>query len=305
MAHQIKNVALAGATGSLGSCILQALVKTGRFNVTLLSRKAINNFPSGVTVQVVDFESVSALTTALDGHDALIDATSAPDPSLAIRLIDAAVAAGVYRMIPPEFSADPSNTKTRSLAAFQGKVKTLEHIQKLADDGKITWTAICNHAFLDWGLRTKFLAIDLENRKISYLNDGNTAFPHTTLASVATAVANVLSKPEETKNRTCYIFNRQMTQRELANLAKKALGDGGWEEEDLDMNQVFDEAMAKLQAGQVSFEVIRDIVRYSVSSQEYVRRLGNEDNELLGVGALGDEELVALVKEIAGEKTAA
>ncbi|RSL43880.1 hypothetical protein CEP54_014907 [Fusarium duplospermum] len=138
MAHQIKNVALAGASGSLGSCILQALVKTSHFNVTLLSRKAVNNVPSGVVVQVVDFESVSSLTVTLKGQDALIDATSAPDPSVAIRLIDAAVAAGVYRLIPSEFSADPTNTKTRSLAVFQGKAKALEHIQKLADDGKIT-----------------------------------------------------------------------------------------------------------------------------------------------------------------------
>ncbi|KAM6517710.1 hypothetical protein FSOLCH5_008677 [Fusarium solani] len=305
MAHQIKNVALAGASGSLGSCILQALVRTGRFNVTVLARKTMDDVPSGAVVQVVDFESASALTAALKGQDALIDATSAPDPSVAIRLMDAAAAAGVYRMIPSEFSSDPANPKGRSLAPFQGKVKALEHIQKLADDGKITWTAISNHAFLDWGLRMTFLGIDLGNRKISYLNGGNTVVPHTILASVATAVANALSKPEETKNRICYICNRQMTQRELVQLVKQALGDQGWESEDLDMSQVFEKAMAQLQAGQVNWQVIGDIIRFSISTPGYVKRLEKTDNELLGVEEMSDEQVVALVKEIAGEKTQA
>ncbi|KAM0413598.1 hypothetical protein ACHAPT_013628 [Fusarium lateritium] len=305
MAHQIKNVALAGASGSLGSCILQALVRTGRFNVTVLARKAMDDVPSGAVVQVVDFESASALTAALKGQDALIDATSAPDPSVAIRLMDAAAAAGVYRMIPSEFSSDPANPKGRSLAPFQGKVKALEHIQKLADDGKITWTAISNHAFLDWGLRMTFLGIDLGNRKIIYLNGGNTVVPHTTIASVATAVTNALSKPEETKNRICYICNRQMTQRELVQLVKQALGDQGWESEDLDMNQVFEKAMAQLQAGQVNWQVIGDIIRFSISTPGYVKRLQKTDNELLGVEEMSDEQVVALVKEIAGEKTQA
>ncbi|KAL2689341.1 hypothetical protein Neosp_003394 [[Neocosmospora] mangrovei] len=302
MSRQIKNVALAGASGSLGSVILQTLVRTGRFNVTILSRRALSDVPSGVVVQVVDFESVSALTESLKGQDALVDATWASDSSLAVRLTDAAVAAGVYRIIPSEFGVDPANAKARSLAVFQGKAKALEHIQKLADDGKITWTAISNNSFLDWGLRTKFLAIDLENKRISYLNGGNTIVPNTTIVSVATAVANVLSKPEETKSRICYICNRQMTQRELAALAKRALGEQGWEEEDLDMNQVFKKAMAQLQAGQADWQVMGDIVRYSISTPGYVERLDKTDNELLGVEEMSDEEVIALIKEIANEK---
>ncbi|RSL43875.1 hypothetical protein CEP54_014908 [Fusarium duplospermum] len=94
-----------------------------------------------------------------------------------------------------------------------------------------------------------------------------------------------------------------MTQRDLANLAKKALGDQNWEEEDLDMKKVFDGAMAQLQTGQVTFEVIRDIIRFSISTPGYVKRFGNEDNELLGVEAMSDGQVIALVKEIAGEKT--
>ncbi|KAH7119194.1 hypothetical protein EDB81DRAFT_952570 [Dactylonectria macrodidyma] len=305
MAREIKNVALAGASGSLGSRILQALVGTGRFNVTILARKTMGGVPSGAVMEVVDFESASALTAALKGQDALVDATSVPDPTVAIRLMDAAVAAGVYRMIPAEFSSDPTNAKGRGLPPFQGKAKALEHIKKLADNNKITWTAISNHAFLDWGLRMSFLGIDLRSKKIDYLNGGNMVVPFTTLASVGTAVANALSKPEETKNRICYICNTQKTQKELAELAKQVLGEEGWQSKDLDMNEAFQKAMAQLQAGQVNWQVIGDIIRFSISTPGYIEKLGKTDNELLGVKAISDDEVKALIKEIAGEKASA
>ncbi|KAM0211965.1 hypothetical protein ACHAQI_005119 [Fusarium lateritium] len=220
MVHEIKNVALAGASGSLGSQILQALIKAGRFNVTILARKAGNNVPSGTAVKVVDYESASDWVAALKGQDALVDATSVPDPSLAIRLMDAAVSAGVYRIVPAEFSSDPTNAKGRSLPPFQGKVKILEYAQKLADTGVITWTAISNHAFLDWGLRMSFLGIDLQNKEIEYLKSGTTIIPVTTLESVGTSVANALIKAESMKNRICYICSTQKTQKDLAELSK-------------------------------------------------------------------------------------
>ncbi|KAH6952531.1 hypothetical protein BKA56DRAFT_564310 [Ilyonectria sp. MPI-CAGE-AT-0026] len=318
MVHKINKVALAGANGNLGSRILQALVQKGCFRVTLLARNELNDLPTGVTIKVVDFESGSALAEALKGQDALIDATSVPDPSVSIRMMDAAVAAGVHRMIPAEFSSDPMNSKSRALPPFQGKTKAFEHIQKLARDNKITWTAISNHAFLDWGLRMSFVGIDLGNKKIDYLNDGNMVVPWTTLTSVGIAVANALSKSEETKNRVCSICNIQKSQRELAGLAKQALGEEGWQTQERDtccqsiqsilerdMNDAFDKAMSQLQAGQVNWQVIGDIILYSISTPGYIQKLEKTDNELLGVQAMSDEEVKGLVKEIAGEKKAA
>ncbi|KAM0482185.1 hypothetical protein ACHAP7_004412 [Fusarium lateritium] len=305
MAHEIKNVALAGASGSLGSHILQALVKSGRFNVTILTRKATNNVPSGTAVKVVDYESASDLVAALRGQDALIDATSLPDPSLAIRLMDAAVSAGVYRIVPAEFSSDPANAKARSLPPFQGKAKALEYAQKLADTGVITWTVISNHAFLDWGLRMSFLGIDLQNKEIQYLKPSTTVIPMTTLESVGTAVANALIKAESTKNRICYICSTQIMQKDLAELSKQALGEEGWKSKDVDTKDAFNKAMAKLQAGQVDMQVIGDIIRFSISTPGYIDRLEKTDNDLLGVETMSDEEVKELIREIAREKTTA
>ncbi|KAM5515541.1 isoflavone reductase family protein [Fusarium oxysporum f. sp. phaseoli] len=305
MAHEIKNVALAGASGSLGSHILRALNKSGRFNVTILTRKATRDVPTGTGVKVVDFESASDLTAVLKDQDALVDATSVPDPSFAIRLMDAAAAAGVYRMIPAEFSSDPMNAKARGLPPFQGKAKALEHIQKLANNNKITWTAISNHAFLDWGLRMSFLGIDLQNKSIDYLKPGLSVIPMTTLESVGTAVANALIKAEVTKNRVCYICNIQKTQKDLAELAKGAWGDEGWKTKDVDTKEAFEKAMVQLQAGQVDMQVIGDIIRFSISTSGYIKGLEKTDNDLLGVKAMSDDEVQELIRGIAREKSAA
>ncbi|KAH6968096.1 hypothetical protein DER45DRAFT_620610 [Fusarium avenaceum] len=305
MANKIKNVALAGASGSLGSHILRALNESGRFNVTILTRKAIKDTPTGTGVKVVDFESISDLTAALKGQDALVDATSVPDPSFAIRLMDAAAAAGVYRMIPSEFSSDPTNTQARSLPPFQGKAKALEHIQKLAEDKRITWTAISNHAFLDWGLRMAFIGIDLQNRSIDYLQPCFIVIPLTTLESVGTAVSNALINAEATKNRVCYICNTQKTQKDLAELAKGALGDEGWKTKDVDTKKAFEKAMVQLQAGQVDMQVIGDIIRFSISTPGYINGLDKTDNDLLGVKTMSDAEVMELIRAIAAEKSTA
>ncbi|KAM0338058.1 hypothetical protein ACHAPU_011459 [Fusarium lateritium] len=186
-----------------------------------------------------------------------------------------------------------------------GKAKVLEYVQKLADTGKITWTAISNHAFLDWGLRMSFLGVDLQNKNIEYLKPGTTVIPMTTLELVGTAVANALIKAENTKNRICYIFNIQKTQKDLAELSKQALGEEGWKSKDVDTEDAFNKAIAKLQAGQVDMQVISDIIHFSITTPGYIDRLEKTDNDLLGVKTMSDEEVKELIREIAREKTIA
>ena len=80
----------------MGARVLSALLKLG-FNVTVLTRTP-KPFPAAVRVEVVDFTSVASLTSTLTGQDAVIDATFSPEIETPLRLIDAAVAAGVYRL---------------------------------------------------------------------------------------------------------------------------------------------------------------------------------------------------------------
>ncbi|KAL0942037.1 Bifunctional pinoresinol-lariciresinol reductase [Colletotrichum truncatum] len=296
-----KYVALAGATGSLGSVLLNALVSNGNFQITVLRRNDNNALPVGVKSQVVDFDSSNALITAMKGQDVLIDATSTLDARLSIRLMEAAAAAGVKRIIASEFSADPTNVKTRSLPVFKGKAEAHEHLKALAADGRITYTAISNNAFLDWKLRIGLMNIDLANKKVNLMNDGNVKFYWTLLSSVADAVINSLLRSEETKNRICYIFNTYKSQAEMADLAKEALGHEGWQITQTDTEKAFLEASKNWDAGNISFQVIGDMIRYANSTPEYSPKLKTDHNELLGVQELTDFDIRQLMKEIAGE----
>ncbi|RDH35989.1 NAD(P)-binding protein [Aspergillus welwitschiae] len=301
MSRQIKHVVIAGATGNLGSHILTALVSHGSFNIMVLTRKTGATFPAGVSAKVVDFSSPAELGLALQGQDAVVDAILSPDPTVSIGLIDAAVAAGVYRYIAPEFTIHPKYDKTRSLPIFRGKAQIYDHLQKVANDQKITWTAISNGAFLDWCLRTGFLNIDLIKKKVLLMNDGTRVFPLTVLPAVGTAVANALAQAEKTKNMHCSIYGVQKCQNEIADLAKEALGPDGWEVKSQDMEKAFEEALSATTIGNYSWTVVGDLIRYSLATPGYNGVFEQNHNDLLGVQPMSDEQVKALIKEIYDE----
>ncbi|KAF2847546.1 isoflavone reductase family protein-like protein CipA [Plenodomus tracheiphilus IPT5] len=301
MSSTITNVAIAGATGTLGSILLDSIVKASRFNVTVIARKDVHPLPNGVIVKVVDTNSVSLIADALRGQDAFIDASSGPDPTLPGRFIEAAAAAGVYRMIPSEFTSDVQHAEARSPLVFHGKNGAFQQLQKLASDHKITYTTISNGAFLDWNLRTGFINIDIFGKKVQYMNDGNLAFPWTKLQSVATAVVNVLMRPQETENRSFYISSVLKSQKQMVELAKDVLGKDGWEETSQNMNDRLKSATADMMAGKVDMVVIGDMIRWSTQIPQ-PRWEQQDDNKLLGVKPMSDDEVRKLIKDIAAER---
>jgi uncharacterized protein YbjT (DUF2867 family) len=289
------------ATGSLGSHILTALLEAN-FEVTIIARKEGQNVPSNAVVRVVDTNSVAAIADALRGQDAFIDATSGPDPSLQGRFIEAVVSAGVHRIIMGEFSVDPQNARARSPLVFHGKNQAFEHVKNLAKDGKLTYTTISNGAFLDWNLRTTFVKIDIFKKKVEYLNDGRLPFAWTKLSSVGIAVVNTLKKAQQTENRSVYISNVFKSQMDMVDLAKKTLGDGGWTEVNLDMDQKLKEATADMMAGKIDMNVIGNMILWSTGTVPSPRWEQSEDNKLLGVDKMTDEEVCQLIKDIASEE---
>ncbi|KAH6638389.1 isoflavone reductase family protein-like protein CipA [Boeremia exigua] len=297
----VRSVALGGASGSLGAEILTALLQA-KFMVTAIVRKEGQTFPAGVDVKVVNTDSVAEIAVALHGQDAFVDATSGVDPTLQGRFIEAAVSSGVYRIVMGEFSVDPQNSEARSPLVFQGKNKSFEQIKELAHEGSITYTTISNGAFLDWNLRTGFVKIDIYNKRIQYLNDGLLPFAWTQLSSVGAAVAKSLEISQQTENRSLCISNIIKSQREMADLAKRALGEDGWEEETLDMDQKLKEATADMMAGKVDMDVIGNMILWSTGTIPSQRFELSGDNELLGVDRMTDEDVCNLIRKIAAEK---
>ncbi|KAF4470500.1 hypothetical protein FALBO_2597 [Fusarium albosuccineum] len=139
MSGSIKTVALLGYTGNIGPHALNALVANGNSNVTVFSRSAQDEKLPNATFRQIDLasSSVESLAQEFKGHGAVADLTSIPDPTVSIRVVDAAVAASVYRFIPAEFSHSPSNVKARALPLWAGKNLVYQHLTKLADERQL------------------------------------------------------------------------------------------------------------------------------------------------------------------------
>ncbi|KAH9240248.1 hypothetical protein K456DRAFT_1824348 [Colletotrichum gloeosporioides 23] len=272
MAPKIQKVAIAGATGNVGSHVLKALVKDG-FQVTVLTRKQ-GSFPEGVTVKVVDYASHDTLTDALKGNEAFVDCTLVQDDT-PTRMMDAAAAAGIYRYIPSDFSLDFNNPKPHTLPIWFKKDANDKYLLKKCEETSMTWSIVCNGAFLDFCLRTGFLNIDIHKKKIDYMNDGNNVIAWTTLETVGKA-----------------------SQRQMADLCKEVLGSDGWEETKSDMEEKFAWAMKEIQAGNFNLGVLATMIQYANSRADFSSPWPEDDNALLGVKELSDGEIKDLIKSL-------
>jgi len=121
----------------------------------VLTRKGSTGFKglkeSGLKVVQVDYESMESIVEGLKGIHAVVCTIGSAAVPLQIRIIDAAIKAGVKRFIPSEFGADTFNKFSSELPVYAAKVGVRKHLQEAASKDRIEWTAILGGPFLDWG----------------------------------------------------------------------------------------------------------------------------------------------------------
>ena len=103
-------IAVAGATGRVGSALIASLVSEPLDLVALTRNPDVQRVPSDVSLAVVDFDVPSSLKDALRGADRLFLAhgTSPRQVDNEIALIDAAVGAGVGHIVKLSAMGPPS-----------------------------------------------------------------------------------------------------------------------------------------------------------------------------------------------------
>jgi len=143
-------IVLVGGTGDLGLRIARSLAQRDADVLALVRRSAqVSTLSStGVTVRTIDFDDAGALREALRGAACVISALNGLAGTILDLqgcVLDAAVAAGVPRFIPSDYSLD--FTKTRP-----GRNRNLDLRRRLMariDAAPIRATSILNGAFAD------------------------------------------------------------------------------------------------------------------------------------------------------------
>ncbi|PNY25461.1 Uncharacterized protein TCAP_04595 [Tolypocladium capitatum] len=294
----IKNVAIVGASGSLGSAVFKQLVASGKFNIKVLRRNgSTSTFAPGTDVVDVDFDSIDSVKAALAGQDAVVAPLGTSGFGIQTTLIDAAIAAGVQRFLPSEFGADLSNPNARQLPVFADKIKVADYLVEKSKTTPLTYTLVSNGAFLDWGLRNRFIinAIDF---KTTVFDGGNALFSTTALPSVGDAVVGILSHPEETKNRRVYVEDLKLSQNQLLGLAKQVAPEKPWEVVEDSLAAATTKANERLAQGLFDFETFMPYINRASFDPEFGCNFQKPENELLGLKGKTEADVIELLKQV-------
>ena len=169
-----KMILVAGATGNLGQKICRELIKRNA-NVRAIVREGSNKEKvdaleqMGVDIFTVDLNNsreligacsgVSCIVSAVAGlHDVIVDAQT--------KLLDAAVAAGVPRFIPSDFSSDFTTMPTGENRNFDLR----KEFHEVLDLRPIRATSIFNGAFADI-LRYNTPLFNVQQKTVAYYDE--------------------------------------------------------------------------------------------------------------------------------------
>lgn len=299
MPPTIKNVTLAGASGTVGVHVLNALLGIKEFNVTVLSRGS-KTFPAGTQVKVVDYSSIEELSAALVGQDAVIDTTAPSDVNATLRLIEATAKAGVYRFITSDYGLDPEIPGVYELPVFSRKKTAYEAVKNQATENRLTYTQVSCGAFLDWCLYSGFTGFNFQEKTAWIFGDGNNVHAWTALEDVGKATANILLHPEETVNRSVYIHSVFMSQNQLLDIAKE-VSPGDWTVTQNDMEPLYQKALEDLKSGNISGATFVVQIQYSLATKALAHPWERDDNPLLGLEGWKREKVKTLIQDVAGK----
>lgn len=220
-----KVVLVAGATGNLGGRIVNALIARGADVKALVRLSAdpetVKEFESkGVTVVKVDMSDQEALQNTLAGVSCVVSALQGLKDVIIdaqVMLLNAAVASGVTRFIPSDFSSDFTDLPEGDNRNFDLRRQFHRHLEKAA----IAATSVFNGAFSDI-LTYNTPLLDLKNNMIGYWENADWPIDFTTMDNTAafTAAAAI----DDSTPAKLNIASFRITPNELKALADKTLG---------------------------------------------------------------------------------
>jgi nucleoside-diphosphate-sugar epimerase len=221
-----KTILIAGATGNLGMRIIKAL--QGRdveiravVRQSTAAEKVQQLEKLGVKVYQVDMMNVEEVKVACMGSTCVVSALAGlRDVILDTQkvLLDAAIAAGVPRFIPSDYSLD----FTKFSHGENRNLDLRREFHTYLDSKPIAATTIFNGAFMDM-LTNEMPMILFEKKKILYWGNANHPMTFTTIAD--TAVFTAHAALDDNTPRYLRIAGEQLSPKEMQNVVSEVMGE--------------------------------------------------------------------------------
>ncbi|PCG89647.1 Hypothetical protein PENO1_103440 [Penicillium occitanis (nom. inval.)] len=199
--NYIEKVAIVGAGGQVGTYLTNALLSTGKHQITALTRSSSKNrIPSGVLIKHINYADPSTIVAALRGQDVLIYSLSVLATDEADRLIKAAAEAEVPWILPNEFGYNSDNDAVNkdTLTGFPKKAqrKLIEELEKSA------WVGVASGYWYEYSLSVGgwSFGFDVKNKEATFYDEGDVKIHTSTWPQIGRAVASLLSLPITSDN---------------------------------------------------------------------------------------------------------
>ena len=218
-------ILIAGGTGNLGGRIIKALLRRGA-DVRAIVRSSTDDVKvekleqQGVKVIRVNMSDVSELTQACMGASCLISALQGLHyviVEMQSILLDAAIAAGVPRFIPSDFSSDFTKLTVGDNRNFDLRREFHERLNKAS----IAATSILNGAFTDM-LTGQMPFILFKLKRVLYWGNEDQRMDFTTMDDMAAFTASAALDPSTP--RILRIAGDQLSARELTAVVSEVTG---------------------------------------------------------------------------------
>ncbi|KAH7149820.1 putative oxidoreductase CipA [Dactylonectria estremocensis] len=301
MSNRIEKVAVVGAGGQVGKFITGELLKTGKHRVTAITRaNSTTKLPNGVIIATVDYDDEQSLIRALQGQQFLVItlAVTAPGDTQS-KLIRAAAKAGVPHVMPNWFGVDFSN---KAMLADLPVPPDLTGATGLVEElGVSSWILLTCGFWYEYSLVNGLdtYGIDIKNRKMEQIDDGQTLISTTTWPQVGKAVAALLRlpvKPEDGQdnsttltqfyNSVVYVSSFRVSQKDMFESVKRVTGtsDEDWITVHQKSIDRWGDGLARMQRGDLS-GFLKQLYGGVLVSEDNSDFEGNRgvSNELLGL----------------------
>lgn len=257
--------------------------------MTSRSASGLKDLPSEVKGVQVDYSSQESLTTALRGHDVAIVTFGFEGLQYQGTIIEAAVEAGVKRLIPCDWGSLTTDPAAASLSINAFFVQVHEALRAKAAAGQLEWTIFSVGPFLEYVTDSPFV-VDAANRSVTLYDEGQHRFSATSLPTIGKAVARALRKPNETRNRNVLVHDIVLTQRKVLDLAKKYTPGAEWKETRVDPAAELERTLQAAAANPGDQGALLATLQPAILGGRFRAAYPNDDNKLLGIPFLPDEE---------------